>query len=99
MLLFDENTTLGVSWNLFCMATIHDGFFFNSILYHRSVVFSGRFLCVQCIGINAVEKCVVSVICAALYFVMLHQFKIMFSKSYGSFVFSGAVFSSPKKQI
>lgn len=53
----------------------------------------------QCIGINAVEKCVVSVICAALYFVMLHQFKIMFSKSYGSFVFSGAVFSSPKKQI
>lgn len=102
MLLFDGNTTLGISWILlvwleyimvlFC-------FFFNSILYHRSVVFSERFLQMHCIGICAVENCVVSITCAALYFDTLRQFEIMFGKSYGSFIFSVMCFSSPKKQI
>lgn len=46
----------------------------------------------QCIGMDAVEKCVVSITCAALYFDTLHQFEIMFSKSYGSFIFSVTVF-------
>lgn len=95
MLVFDENTILGISWNLFVwleyiMALIL--FFLNSILHHISVVFSARFLQVQCIGIDAVEKCVVSITCAALYFDTLHQFEIMFSKSYGSFIFSVTVF-------
>lgn len=96
MLVFDENTILGISWNLFVwleyiMALIFF-FFLNSILHHRSVIFSARFLQVQCTGIDAVEKCVVSITCAALDFDTLHQFEIMFSKSYGSFIFSVTVF-------
>lgn len=94
MLLLDENTTIGISWNLFIWLEyiMENSFFFNSILYHRGVVFSERFLQVQCIGVNTVEKRVVCITCAALYFDMLHQFGVMFSKSYGSFIFSVTVF-------
>lgn len=77
------------------MARIHNGKFFFFQLHlvsQRCVVFSDRFLQVQCIGVNTVEKRVVCITCAALYFDMLHQFGVMFSKSYGSFIFSVTVF-------
>lgn len=93
MLLFDGNTTLGISWILLVWLEYIMAFFFlNSILYHRGVVFSERFLQMHCIGICAVENCVVSITCAALYFDTLRQFEIMFGKSYGSFIFSVTVF-------